>query len=186
MSVIPNPRPVSFSAKHHPNFLGKWYELARLPLDLPNLSGTDVVLNVTEPKFDVVKIDMTRRVYGLTLRSVYRALILNHKVNTKMYLTSGLVRNWWILRTDCVKYAMIGSPNRKRLSIYSRSSTMERELYMHLLRCAKGMGYDTHSILLTSHKQTFFPSGSLPGVYLPIPEEPVEMNEEEHSFSDDE
>lgn len=166
MSVIVNPRPVSFSQKHAPNFLGQWLEIARLPYHFDSFSGSNVVLEFTGIVHDVVSLTVTRRVYGLTLTTRYKALVLNHGVNTKFYLTFGEVRNWWILRTDCMTYAMCGSPNRKRLSIYSRTPTLDRELYRHLLRQAKGMGYDTDSILLTTQRQTFFPSGE-PS---PIPE----------------
>lgn len=111
---------------------------------------------------------LTQQVHGITVHSSYKALILNHGVNTKLFFTSGAVRNWWILRTDCVAYAMVGSPNRKRLAIYAREPTLVADLYRHLVRQAKGMGYDTSRLLLTSQRQAFFPSGLLPGA--PVPE----------------
>jgi lipocalin len=173
MNVTPNPIPVSFFEK--PNFLGPWFEIARLPFEFDSFVGSNVVIEFTRHAHDVVEITMARRVYGLTLVTRNKALVLNHKVNTKFFLTFGDVRNWWILRTDCTTYAMCGSPNRKRLTIYSREPTMDRGLYRLLLKRAKAMGYDTKSMLLTSHRPTFFPSGDFPTT--PIPEHVLDDEE---------
>jgi lipocalin len=174
MSVTPNPVPVSF-CKDGPNFLGPWFEIARLPFEFDSFSGSNVIVEFTALVYDVVTITMVRRVYGLSLVTRHKALVLNHRVNTKFFLTTGDVRNFWILRTDCTTYAMCGSPNRKRLSIYSREPTMDRDLYRLLLKWAKGMGYDTKSMVVTSHRPTFFPSGEFPTS--PIPEHVLDDEE---------
>jgi len=58
---------------------------------------------------------------------------------------------YWIIELDSeYTYAVVGTPNRKYLWILSRTPSMDKKTYVHLLDRARAQGFDTHSIKLTA------------------------------------
>ena len=150
-------RPVSFAADHHgkhAGFLGRWFEIARLPTPF---GGTDVTIEFDPRPHSVVKLTLVKRLWGHEFERTYAALVLNPHVNTKLCFGRWVGGDLWILATDCRTYAMAGSPSRHRLYLYARIPYLHDDRFGELCRIARGMGYSTTQLVRTKHHEIVEP-----------------------------
>ncbi|MFH1197084.1 MAG: lipocalin family protein [bacterium] len=132
-------------------YLGKWYEIARLP----NSFQKDC--------------DCTTAEYGIidsTTLSVLNKCIKNGELddaNGKAFVVEGTNNaklrvqffwpfrgDYWIIELDQenYQYAVVGTPSREYLWILARTPQMEEQLYNSLVEKAKAKGFDVTKLLV--------------------------------------
>jgi apolipoprotein D and lipocalin family protein len=141
-------------------YAGPWYEVARLPESQEADAAQDVTVDYvpldrhrlavvhrcTAPdgalKEDVGLAEQARGGHGAKLR-----------VNYAGPLVRGLGFAWsdyWILRVDrYYETALVGTPDRRRLWLLSRTPEIEPETYRRMVDYARVEGYDTERVRMT-------------------------------------
>ena len=139
-------------------YLGKWFEVARLPLIWENKCASNVTATYT-PLSDgkIGVLNSCRKSDGKITRSKGTAKITSKKdsSNSKLKVTffwpfSG---DYWILDLDPdYSWALVGNPSRKNLWILSRTPILDHETIDTLLAKGEALGFDISKIIMT--KQT--------------------------------
>ena len=142
-------------------YLGRWYEIARLPNSFQTKCSCDVVAQYTLlAEGDIEVTNRCRKANGEMSEAVGKAKrasdsepVSKLKVRFAPAILSWLPFVWgdyWviILASD-YSYAVVGEPSRKYLWVLSRSSTMPDGLYGELMGKLANMGYDTRQIQKT-------------------------------------
>jgi apolipoprotein D and lipocalin family protein len=140
-------------------YLGKWFEIARLPLSWENKCISDVTATYTlQPDGKIGVLNSCRKSDGKITQSKGIAKIASKKdsSNSKLKVTffwpfSG---DYWILDLDPnYRWALVGNPNRKNLWILSRTPDLNQEIVDALLARGKALGFDTRKIAMTKQIQ---------------------------------
>src|SRR5579871_4084205 len=140
-------------------YLGKWFEIARLPLVWENKCASDVTATYTslsDGKIGVL--NSCRKSDGKITQSKGTAKLAsrNDSSNAKLKVTffwpfSG---DYWILDLDPnYRWALVGNPSRKNLWILSRTPSLDRETIDMLLAKGASLGFDTTKIIMTKQTQ---------------------------------
>ena len=140
-------------------YLGKWFEIARLPLSWENKCISDVTATYTpQPNGKIGVLNSCRKSDGKITQSKGTAKIAskNDRSNAKLKVTffrlfSG---DYWILDLDPdYRWALVGNPSRKNLWILSRTPSLNRETTNMLLAKGESLGFDTSKIIMTKQTQ---------------------------------
>ena len=142
-------------------YLGKWYEIARLPMKFQPEDSTDIsaVYSLNE--------DGTIRVQNRCLdekkdldESIGQATVVNGdkgKLEVS-FLPEGLrwipftKGDYWVLKIDdAYTTALVGEPNLKYLWILHRNTTLDDGIKAEYLNYAKSIGYDLSELIHTIH-----------------------------------
>jgi len=132
-------------------YLGKWYEVARLPTPfqegctettatyslLPN--GKVTVLN------ECIKKGRPKKAKGT-------AKVVDKTTGAKLKVTFfwPFYADYWIIKlAENYEYAVVGTPNRKYLWILCRTPQMREMLLLELVEFAKSMGFDMDELIRT-------------------------------------
>ncbi len=139
-------------------YLGKWYEIARLPawfqkgcLQSTATYGLDESGQITVLNECLMK-DGTRK------SASGRASIVDRQSQAKLEVVfdnwfsrifPGLVKGkYWILYVDPgYRNAVVGTPDRKYLWFLSRNRTVEDATYAELVRFAESRGFETDRLI---------------------------------------
>jgi apolipoprotein D and lipocalin family protein len=136
-------------------YLGKWFEIARLPLSWENKCACCVTATYT-PRTDG-RINVSNNCVksnGKIAQSKGTAKIASKhdSSNSKLKVTflwpfSG---DYWILDLDPdYRWALVGNPSRKNLWILSRTPTLDHETIDMLLAKGTYLGFNTSKIIMT-------------------------------------
>lgn len=140
-------------------YMGKWYEIARLPNRFQRDCASDSTANYTlRPDGKITVLNECRRPDGRPKSAEGTARVASDKgPNTKLKVTffwpfSG---NYWIIDLDPdYRWAVVGEPDRKYLWILSREPELAEPVLAQILDRAKNQGYDVRPLLKTTHTRS--------------------------------
>jgi len=130
-------------------YLGKWYEIARLP-QIFQLGCTAVTAEYSLNEDGSIKVFNFCRFLnpesGFPISITRKALPVD-ETNSKLDVTffNGLTQGkYWVLELDSnYQWALVGDPSRNSLYVLSRTPTLDEEIYQNLLNAAvEKHGYD--------------------------------------------
>jgi apolipoprotein D and lipocalin family protein len=149
-----------------PRYLGRWYEIARLPMYFQRKCDRNVTATYSLNADGTIKVDnaCTRTDNnGITANGVAR---LPEPRNEPAKLQVRFAPDWlswlpfvwadyWVIALDRDHYAwaMVGQPGRKYLWILSRTPTLERTTFDMLKATAESMGYDLEPLVISGKIQ---------------------------------
>ncbi|CAH2604351.1 Outer membrane lipoprotein Blc [Rhodovastum atsumiense] len=138
-------------------YLGRWYEVGRLPNPEQDGNGrrcVDVVATYTARPDGTVTVHNTARdaAAGLRRRSVRaRARAVDDSGARLRVVFFGLFGgDYWVLGLDeAYRWAVVGTPSRRRLWLLSRTPALPPDDYARALSIAAAQGYDPARIVPT-------------------------------------
>ena len=152
--------PVS-SVKHIdlPQYLGKWYEVARLPMFFERNCADNVTATYSLNPDSSIKVDnQCRKENGKVMQSIGEAVPVDAS-NARLSVTflpkwlrwTGLAKApYWILKIDeHYTTALVGNPDHHYLWILSRTPQIDPAIYQAYLQEAQRQGFDTHKLIVT-------------------------------------
>ena len=138
-------------------YLGKWYEIARLP----NSFQKGCVCTTAE--YELID-ENTIRVYNSCRQDSASgdfddaegtAWVVPNSGNAKLKVSFfwPFKGDYWIIDLDKenYNYALVGTPSRKYLWILARQPRLKEEIYEKLLRVAEDEGFDISKLIVTEH-----------------------------------
>ncbi|MFW2176494.1 MULTISPECIES: lipocalin family protein [unclassified Moraxella] len=144
-------------------YMGKWYEIGRLPMFFQRNCASDVTATYTLKSNGAVEVNnQCIGKDGKSMQSIGEAT-KNGETGSQLkvtFLPKGLrslpigKADYWVLDLDQnYQYALVGTPNNKYLWILSRTPTMSEATYQNLLATAKSQGFDVSKIIRTPHER---------------------------------
>ncbi len=141
-------------------YLGKWYEIARLPqVFQPGCTAVTAEYSLNDDGsvkvFNFCRIlDPVR---GFPISITGKALPVD-ETNSKLDVTffNGLAQGkYWVLELDAnYQWALVGDPDRVSLYVLSRTPTLDEGIYQELLKAAvEKHGYDISRLIKTRQPQ---------------------------------
>ncbi|WP_165967407.1 lipocalin family protein [Luteimonas aestuarii] len=145
-------------------YLGRWFEIARLPNPHQSDECTDVRIDYTLDEQGALRFsrscinpDGLSRIDGgrLTTKDVGRAKLSVSFVPDSLRWLPFTHRDYWILRIDeDYTMALIGARNRRRLWLLSRARQPDPGLRDEFLAHAERQGFDLTALLYTQQERT--------------------------------
>lgn len=138
-------------------YVGRWYEIARLPNRFEKKCADSVTANYslrTDGKLAVV--NRCRKLSGNYTTATGRAKVIDKTTNAKLKVTFfwPFYGDYWILDLgENYEYAVVGAPNRKYLWILSRHPQMDERLYQRLLAKMAARGFKTEQLVRTTQSE---------------------------------
>lgn len=133
-------------------YLGKWYEIARLPAGFQNgCNQTTATYSLQENGNISVLNECSKN--GKYKKAKGTAKVVDKQTGAKLKVTFfwPFYGDYWILKLgENYDYAVVGTPNRKYLWILSRTPTIDTKLYSELTEFAKSKGFNVDNLILTS------------------------------------
>jgi apolipoprotein D and lipocalin family protein len=137
-------------------YMGKWYEIARLPNWFQRDCASDTsALYTLRPDGNIKVVNECRKAAGHMKSATGKARIADKKgPNTKLKVTffwpfSG---NYWIIDLDPgYQWVVVGEPGRDYLWILSRQPHLDQDLYESIVERAKQQGYEVEQLIKTAH-----------------------------------
>ena len=139
-------------------YVGRWYEIARLPNGFQKKCADTVSANYTllaDGKIEVL--NRCRKASGEFTTAKGKAKIVDKKTNAKLKVTFfwPFYGDYWILDLGSnYEYAVVGEPGRKYLWILSRSPQMDEALFQQLLQKMAAKGFNTEMMIRTSQRES--------------------------------
>lgn len=135
-------------------YLGKWYEIARLPAkfqeDCDETTATYTLLK--DGRISVIN-ECTKN--GKIKKAKGKAKIVEKSSNAKLKVTFfwPFYGDYWIIKLgNNYNYSVVGTPDRKYLWILNRTPQMDDELYSQLTEYIKSKGFDANRLIRTRQK----------------------------------
>jgi len=153
-------KPVAVDAIDINKYVGKWYEIAHLPMFFQRncIANTTATYSINADKTVGVLNSCTNK-KGEVISSEGVAYPQNEG-NSKLevsFLPSGLrwipftKGDYWVLRVDPdYQVALVGGPSTEYLWILSRSPQIDQATYNSYLQTAKHYGYDVSKLIKTT------------------------------------
>ena len=139
-------------------YVGRWYEIARLPNSFQKKCADTVTANYTmreDGKIEVI--NRCRKASGEYTTAKGKAKIVDKKTNAKLKVTFfwPFYGDYWILDLGPnYEYAVVGEASRKYLWILSRSPRMDEALFQQLLQKMAAKGFNTEMMIRTPQPNT--------------------------------
>lgn len=139
-------------------YVGRWYEIARLPNSFQKKCADTVTANYTlreDGKIEVI--NRCRKASGEYTTAKGNAKVVDKKTNAKLKVTFfwPFYGDYWILDVGPnYEYAVVGEPGRKYLWILSRSPQMDEALVQQLQQKMKAKGFNTEKMIRTLQPPT--------------------------------
>jgi apolipoprotein D and lipocalin family protein len=134
-------------------YVGRWYEIARLPNRFEKKCADSVTATYTlRPDGKIEVVNRCRKSSGEYTTAKGKAKIVDKKTNAKLKVTFfwPFYGDYWILDLGAnYEYAVVGDPSREYLWILSRTPRMDEALYQQLLANMSGRGFKTESMIRT-------------------------------------
>lgn len=143
------------------NYLGRWYEICRLPLKWEDAEATDIIASYSLNEGGSVKVD--NRCFdakGDPSQSIGEATAVD-ETNARLKVTflpeflrwipftSG---DYWVLKLDPdYQAALVGGPDRKYLWVLSRTPGMPKPMLDEYLAEARRQGFDLSNLITPKH-----------------------------------
>lgn len=135
-------------------YLGKWYEIARLPAKFQEgcdeTTATYTLLK--DGRISVIN-ECTKN--GKIKKAKGKAKIVEKSSNAKLKVTFfwPFYGDYWIIKLgNNYNYSVVGTPDRKYLWILNRTPQMDDELYSQLTEYIKSKGFDANRLIRTRQK----------------------------------
>jgi len=142
-------------------YLGRWYEICRLPLRWEDETATDITANYSLNDDGNVRVD--NRCFdedGKPSRAVGEAVPIDD-ANSRLKVTflPEFVRwipftkgDYWVLKIDPeYRTALVGTPDRKYLWVLSRQPRLSEETEAEYLNEARRQGFDLAKLIRPLH-----------------------------------
>jgi apolipoprotein D and lipocalin family protein len=133
-------------------YLGKWYEIARLP------NSFQKECDCTTAEYSLID-STTIRVINKCLKNGElddangKAFVVEGSKNSKLRVQFfwPFRGDYWIIELDKENYnfALVGTPSRKYLWILSRTAKMDKVTLQKLISAASGKGFNTSELIYT-------------------------------------
>ena len=140
------PAPATVDHVDLDKYSGKWYEIARIPhlYEYNAVAATQWYLPDKDGRMLVIHRCHQDTTFGFMREDVGFGTVVDKKSNAKMSVDMGLAGgDLWVLDLDKdYQYAMVGTPDRRSLWIYSRRPTLAPEVDERLFRLADDL-WDT-------------------------------------------
>lgn len=141
-------------------YLGRWYEIARLPMRHEPADATDITATYALNEDGSVRVQNRMLHAGEVEESIGRATTVDGN-NSKLevsFLPEGLrwipftKGDYWVLKLDAAySVALVGSPDRKYLWLLARHPHLDEATRNHYLAHAQAQGYDIAELIHTPH-----------------------------------
>jgi len=134
-------------------YLGKWYEIARLPARFEE-GCSDITATYSTPDDGTISVLNECKRNGKVKRAKGKAKVVDKNTGAKLKVTFfwPFYGDYWIINLGSdYDYAVVGTPNRKYLWILSRTPQMDDKLFSQLIELAKSKGFDVTNLIKTSH-----------------------------------
>lgn len=134
-------------------YMGKWYEIARLPNPFQKKCAAAVMATyslLADGKVSVLNECLQSS--GKSKSAKGKAKVADSATNAKLRVTFfwPFYGDYWILELGAdYEYAVIGEPKRRYCWILSRTPEMEEPLYQELIGRIAKQGYDTSGFIRT-------------------------------------
>jgi apolipoprotein D and lipocalin family protein len=134
-------------------YLGKWYEIARLPF------SQQEGCTCTSAEYELID-STTLRVINKCIKegelddATGKAFVVEGSNNAKLRVQFfwPFRGDYWVIELDKnYQYAVVGTPSRKYLWILSRSNKLDDQTYNMLIEKAKAKGFDISKLIKTVH-----------------------------------
>ena len=135
-------------------YLGKWYEIARLPAWFEK-NGTGVTAEYSLRKDGLVRVVNTMRVGSLQAKPFAqegRAYVLPKSNNAHLRVSffGPFFGDYVIIDLDPqYGWVLVGSPSRKFMWILARTPQLDEAKKQELVQKAQGLGFDTAKLIYT-------------------------------------
>lgn len=142
-------------------YLGRWYEICRLPLKWEDETATDITANYSLN--DVGKVRVDNRCFdakGTPTQSIGEATPID-QTNTRLKVTflPEVIRwlpfttgDYWVLKLDPgYRVALVGTPDRKHLWLLSRVPDLDGETLQEYLVEARAQGFELTKLITPRH-----------------------------------
>ena len=142
-----------------PKYLGRWYEVARLPMFFERNCASNVTAAYSLNSDSTIKVDnQCQKKDGDKMQSIGQAVAVDES-NSKLLVTflpswlrwTGLAKApYWVLKIDDnYTTALVGEPSRKYLWILSRTPKISPAIYQEYVAEAQRQGFDTRKLIVT-------------------------------------
>ncbi|TKT69833.1 lipocalin family protein [Aquamicrobium sp. LC103] len=142
-------------------YLGRWYEICRLPLKYEDETATDIT--ATYSLADNGKVRVDNRCFdaeGQPTQALGEASPVD-EANSRLkvsFLPKGLrwipftEGDYWVLKIDPdYQVSLVGTPDRKNLWVLSRSPELPQSTTQEYLDEARSQGFDLSSLIIPKH-----------------------------------
>lgn len=142
-------------------YLGRWYEICRLPLKWEDETATDITANYSLTNDGKVRVD--NRCFdaeGEPTQAVGEATPVD-EANSRLkvtFLPRGLrwlpftEGDYWVLKIDPdYQTSLVGTPDRKNLWVLSREPSLADEILQDYLAEARRQGFDLAELITPRH-----------------------------------
>lgn len=137
-------------------YMGKWYEIARLPAWFQKgCTGSTATYSLQpDSKVKVVNRCFKDRLNGEIKEAIGVAVVEDTTSNSKLKVS--FFRPFWgeywiIILDENYQYAVVGHPSRDYLWILNRESKMNIKIYEKLIAELESVGYETNKLIKTTH-----------------------------------
>lgn len=137
-------------------YLGRWYEIARLPLRFEDDAATNVTAHYSlEPDGSVRVDNRCLDAHGEPTQALGRGTVGDSPAHLKVTFLPPALRwipfteaDYWVLKIDAdYQHALVGTPDRKFLWVLARTPTIEDATERELLAEAARQGFDLSSLV---------------------------------------
>jgi apolipoprotein D and lipocalin family protein len=150
--------PVTVSSVHVNRYLGRWHEVARLPMPFQKANEAAIAEYGLNPDGTLSVNNIAIRKDGTRHDIRGYASILNSPENSKLavhfntwfgpWIPVPHEGNYWILYVDeDYLQAIVGTPDYKYLWILSRTPTIPEEQFQALVAKARHLGFDVSGLI---------------------------------------
>ena len=138
-------------------YLGKWHEIARLPMFFERNCISDVTAEYSlRPDGKIGVLNQCRQKDGTLSTASGTARVVDQSTNAKLKVSFfwPFFGDYWILELGPnYEYAMVGEPSRKYLWILSRQPNLDEDTYLKLVTKAKLLGFNTSQLIRAAGKK---------------------------------
>jgi apolipoprotein D and lipocalin family protein len=134
-------------------YLGKWYEIARLPAKFQE-GCTETTATYTLLRDGNVSVLNTCMKNGKVKTAKGKAKVVDKTTGAKLKVTFfwPFYGDYWIMKLGKdYEFAVVGTPDLKYLWILCRTPKMESKLFSELTEFAKSQGFNVDKLIITSH-----------------------------------
>jgi len=140
-------------------YLGKWYEIARLPNSFEKKCVAPISANYFADQRNDEQINVINQCTHAdgTIESAAGIGIFADTHNVGKFKVTFLPKwlrwipmtkgDYWILQVDYDNIAVVGSPDHKTLWILARSQTVDAQLVANAVKFAHSQGFDTSKLV---------------------------------------
>ncbi len=158
------PPPATAERVELSRYLGRWHEIARLPMPFQKEQEAAIAEYGLRPDGEVSVRNIAVRADGTTREVRGQARVLNPGANSKLlvrfnewfsiFVPQPEQGNYWILHVDAAyRTALVGTPDRRYLWVLARDPALPESQLQRLLQLARDQGYDTQGLIRSAqHK----------------------------------